>query len=203
MSNKTLQRMPFVRTVARALGRSARPRWRLLETLPKGAVGAEVGVHLGDYSETILAIARPSKLYLIDPWKYETGEDYKTAWYGGASEKDELDARYESVKTRFAAKIASGQVEVLRQDSESALSGFKDGELDFVYIDGNHLYDFVKKDLELSLKKVRPGGFITGDDYTPGGWWKGGVKKAVDEFGWNDAVELKWIERGQFVFQVK
>ena len=72
---------------------------------------------------------------------------------------------------------------MMRRDSESALSEFEDGSLDFVYIDGNHLYEFVKKDLELSLRKMKPGGYITGDDYSPGGWWKGGVKRAVDEFG--------------------
>ncbi len=204
MPTKAFKRTPVVRTLAKAFGMSSSSRWRLLETLPKGTVGAEIGVHLGDFSESILSIARPKKLYLIDPWKYEDSDDYKDAWYGGASEKEqELEERYRSVQSRFSSKIQSGQVVVMRQDSESALNEFRDGELDFVYIDGNHLYDFAKRDLEISLRKVKSGGFITGDDYETGGWWKGGVKKAVDEFGWNENVSLKWIDGRQFVFQVK
>ena len=42
---------------------------------------------------------------------------------------------------------------------------------DWIYVDGNHLYEFVRADLELSLRKARRGGFITGDDYQDGGWW--------------------------------
>ncbi|MDP3697256.1 MAG: class I SAM-dependent methyltransferase, partial [Candidatus Taylorbacteria bacterium] len=38
-------------------------------------------------------------------------------------------------------------------------------ELDFVYIDGNHSYDYVKKDLELYWDKVKKGGALTGDDF--------------------------------------
>ena len=179
-------------------------RLDILDTLPKGAVGAEIGVHLGDYSEQILKVTQPSKLYLIDPWKYESDEEYKTSWYGGEENREtELEERYQSVLGRFSSRIASKQVEVLRASSEDALESLTDDSLDFVYIDGNHLYEFAKMDLELSLKKVKSGGYITGDDYTPGKWWKGGVKKAVDEFGWNDGVKLLWINGKQFVFQVK
>ncbi|MDJ0634304.1 MAG: hypothetical protein QNJ34_14035 [Xenococcaceae cyanobacterium MO_188.B29] len=39
----------------------------LLERLPKNSVGAEIGVHLGDFSEKILEIVKPNKLHLIDP----------------------------------------------------------------------------------------------------------------------------------------
>ena len=175
---------------------------QLLETLPKHAVGAEIGVHLGDFSAQLLRVTQPRKLHLIDPWQYESGDDYAEAWYGGAPERaQELEQRYRSVQSRFAAEIQAGQVVVMRKESESALASFADNSLDYVYIDGNHLYEYVKKDLELSLRKVKPGGYITGDDYTPGGWWKGGVKRAVDEFGWNGEVNLLWLSNGQFVFK--
>jgi hypothetical protein len=168
-------------------------------------VGAEIGVHVGDFSQRILETARPFTLLLIDPWKYEPDPVYDRAWYGGGNSgmAEELEGRYRSVTNRFANQIRSAQVCVLRQDSISALSALSDDYLDFVYIDGNHLYEFVKLDLELSLRKVKPGGYITGDDYGPGNWWDGGVKKAVDEFGWNNGVEMLWIKKGQFAFQKK
>jgi Methyltransferase domain len=65
--------------------------------------------------------------------------------------------RYESVCRRFARYVRTGRVVILRQNSEAALANFEDGSLDYVYIDGNHLYEFVKKDLELSLRKVKMG----------------------------------------------
>ena len=53
---------------------------------------------------------------------------------------------------------------------------------DWIYIDGNHLYDFVKQDLELYYPKVKPGGFLTGDDYGAKGRWGDGVERAVADF---------------------
>jgi methyltransferase family protein len=35
---------------------------------------------------------------------------------------------------------------------------------DWIYVDGDHQYEAVKKGLESYLPKVKPGGFITGDD---------------------------------------
>jgi hypothetical protein len=56
------------RTIVRAMPRSARERRDpLLELMPSDAVCAEIGVHLGDFSERILTFTRPRVLHLIDP----------------------------------------------------------------------------------------------------------------------------------------
>lgn len=52
-------------------------------------------------------------------------------------------------------------------------------DLDFVYIDGNHDYEFVKQDIALYYPKVRNGGVIGGHNFE-GGFI--GVVKAVMEF---------------------
>jgi cephalosporin hydroxylase len=70
-----------------------------------------------------------------------------------------------------------------------------------VYIDGNHVYEFVKSDLELFYRKVKTGGYIAGDDYELGRWWKGGVKRAVDEFLKKMPVELVEIQNYQFILR--
>ena len=36
---------------------------------------------------------------------------------------------------------------------------------DSIYIDGNHEYDFVKKDLENYYPKLKDGGILAGDDF--------------------------------------
>jgi len=175
----------------------------LLDILPKESVGAEIGVHLGEFSKQILDAISPRELHLIDPWEHQTSSIYKTAWYGGGAigGQTELDERYASVIETFSQNIYDQQVKVHRGYSTDILQKFQDQYFDWVYIDGNHLYEYVKKDIELSLQKVKSGGYITGDDYGEGGWWQGGVKKAVDEFANNQAVQLVEIRNSQFIFR--
>jgi hypothetical protein len=175
----------------------------VLEMLPKNSVGAEIGVHQGGFSRQILKVVNPQELHLIDPWKYEESDIYKDARYGGKAKSGQadMDARFEAVRAKFEAEINAGQVIIHRGYSTDELQRFADESLDWVYIDGNHLYEFVKQDLELCFCKIKPGGYITGDDYTEGGWWQGGVKKAVDEFVKKEAIQLVTIRQGQFVLK--
>lgn len=175
----------------------------LLELLPPGSVGAEIGVHQGDFSAVLLEALAPSTLHLIDPWHYEPSPTYQSALYGGRLERgqEEMDQRHDAVLARFAPEIERGQVEVHRGQSADVLAGFPDGALDWVYIDGNHLYEFVAQDLALSLQKTKVGGLVTGDDYTEGGWWEGGVKRAVDERALDDSVRLIVVRNGQYAFE--
>ena len=53
---------------------------------------------------------------------------------------------------------------------------------DLIYIDGNHLFDFVKRDVINSLKFIKQDGIIVLDDYNVVGWWDDGITKAVDFF---------------------
>ena len=184
--------------------RADRPkRSFVVDFLPRDSVGAEIGVHYGDFSAILLQAVAPRTLHLIDPWRHETGPEYARSLYGGRASgaQAEMDARYEGVLERFADEIARGQVIVHRSSSEVALAELPDASLDWVYIDGNHRYEFVVKDLELSLAKVRPGGVVTGDDYAEGGWWDGGVKRAVDELAASGRARLVTIRERQFVFE--
>ena len=40
----------------------------VLRLVPPGGIGLEVGVFRGCFSESICEIAKPRKLYLVDPW---------------------------------------------------------------------------------------------------------------------------------------
>lgn len=196
------------RRIAQLLGlipKQAGGRQFLLDMLPKQSVGAEIGVHMGDFSQHILDTISPRELHLIDPWEHQTSAIYKNAWYGGVAKgaQNEMDKRYAYVCNRFDQQIHAGRVKVHRGYSTDILEQFQDDYFDWVYIDGNHLYEYVKKDLKLSFDKTKSDGFITGDDYTDGGWWEGGVKKAVDEFSRNQAAQLIEIRNAQFIFRKK
>jgi hypothetical protein len=200
------KRVPGARRLARAVGLSrgpASPRRFLLDLLPTDAVGAEVGVHLGGFSAQILEVARPRKLYLIDPWIYRTSGDYTRGLYGGqaADGQELMDQRYHGVLERFDREVRSGRVVVLRATSTEALSEFPDDGLDWIYIDGDHTYAAVAEDLTLSLKRVRPGGLICGDDYGRTGWWGDDVTRAVDEFSERSEVTVLELREGQFALR--
>ncbi len=155
-------------------------RNKILKIVPKDSVCAEIGIWKGDYSKRILNKTNPKKLYLIDPWVFN--KEYKDAVYGGtiAKSQKDMDNIYDFVAKRFKDEIRQGQVELHRNTFEEL--ELPNNYFDWVYIDGDHSYDAVRKDLANAVKKVKEGGFIIGDDYIIGGWWDGGVKKAFDEF---------------------
>jgi len=66
----------------------------------------------------------------------------------------------------------------IRKTSDDAFEELANQQFDVVYIDGNHEYDYVKRDILNYQKLIKPNGFITGHDYEDG--WPG-VEKAVDE----------------------
>jgi hypothetical protein len=181
--------------------------WRsrnfLLEAMLKEAIVAEIGVYKGNFSKKILAMTKPVKLHLIDPWKFEYADVFKRSLYGGWFGKDQqkMDKIFNYVMKKFREEIFKTQVIIHRASSEAAVMGFENNYFDWIYIDGNHLYEFAKKDLEYYYPKVKVGGFITGDDYVKGGWWQGGVKKAVDEFVNKGSIKLVQIKRQQYILQ--
>jgi SAM-dependent methyltransferase len=160
-------------------------RRQLLAMLPQEGVCAEVGTWRGDFAAVILRSRRPRELYLIDPWEYRTEAEYEHASYGGHSEDGQqtMDAMHASVVDRFRAEIDDGRVLLRRARSGDAAASFPDESLDWVYIDADHAYEGVKRDLDAYFRVVKPGGFIAGDDYGHVDRWFGdGVTRAVDEF---------------------
>jgi len=172
----------------------------LLQLLPKFSIGIEIGVNEGNFSERILEIVQPKKLYLVDPWKFEPGESYTA----GEIIQDQkiLDIRHQNVSKKFKNEIKNEQVIISRTISEEILLKFDDNYFDWIYIDGNHFYEFVKKDLELSYNKLKNNGLITGDDYSENDEWSNnGVKKAVDEFINSKKVEVIELKNYQFILK--
>jgi len=178
-------------------------RRRLLDALPKNAVGAEVGTWKGDFAAQLLAATRPQRLYLIDPWEHREEGEYGQALFGGGGEEGRarMEAVHAEVLARFGSEIERGQVLVRRAKSGDAAAEFGEGALDWAYIDGDHTYDAVKADLDAYLRALRPGGMLAGDDYGVPGWWEDGVTRAVDELGASGRCEGPTIIGSQFLFK--
>ena len=172
-------------------------RKRLLRLLPEDSVGAEIGVWKGDFSEQILEIARPKLLHLVDPWSFQP--DFSDRMFGGtvAKSQADMDAIFEGTKARLADHA---NVQYWRMTSDDFFEQFPE-KLDWVYIDGNHFYDWVKRDIENALKVVKPGGYVCGDDYY---WHVDGryqVKEAVRDVLAGTDFRLKVVNE-QFMIRV-
>jgi predicted O-methyltransferase YrrM len=73
-------------------------------------------------------------------------------------------------------------VSIHRACSSAVVQHFEDNYFDWIYIDGNHSYEYVKADLESFLPKIKSGGYLTGDDYLWAPEEQLPVKRAVAEF---------------------
>lgn len=156
----------------------------VLNALPKGGVGVEIGVWKGDFSERILRTAKPLTLHLIDPWVASADANHVAeAWYGsGKVSQGDMDGIYKGVTERFARDIAAQRVRIHRAASAEAMASLEESSVDFVYVDGDHLYEGVRADLEAAFRATKPGGLICCDDYQLGAWWGDGVVRAVHQF---------------------
>ena len=111
-----------------------------------------------------------------------------------------MDNIYKSVCTKFSS---TNNIVIIRKRSTEAAADLDTDILDWVYIDGDHTYRGAKVDLNAYSSKIKLGGYLCGDDYTTGGWWKGGVKKAVDEFlkENNGKFQLVQIKNYQYILK--
>ncbi len=178
-------------------------RKTVLDMLPKGAVGVEIGVWKGDFSAQILRAARPSILHLVDPWLVSDAADRSDqAWYGvGKMSQSGMDAICNEVAARFASEIASGQVRLHRADATEALGALEPETVDYVYVDGDHAYEGVVSDLAQAFRVTKANGFICCDDYLLGAWWKDGVVRAVHELLVAERVTVEYKADTQIVLK--
>ncbi len=149
-------------------------RRKLLGDMPKDGRCAEIGVWNGDFSAEILEYAEPKELTLIDPWGL-LAEGPSTDWnHKKHGNSDAMDTMFQHVSKKFDGE---DRVNICKGFSEDILNRYPDDYFDWVYIDGNHQYEFVKADVELCFRKVRDGGVIAGDDFL----WERSGRKHVRE----------------------
>lgn len=69
-------------------------------------------------------------------------------------------------------------VKDIKKNSWDASNDFEDESVDFIFIDADHKYESVVKDIQSWLPKLKKGGMMSGHDFTQP---TAGVKKAVEE----------------------
>jgi hypothetical protein len=142
--------------------------------------GAEIGIYRGSYSKILLRAIPGLHLTGVDLWDIYPG--YKD--FGKTDIKD--------AETEAREVVAPYNCTIIKDWSDKAADQIEDGSLDFVFIDGNHNYEWCVWDIAKWSKKVRKGGIIYGHDYddysTHRRWKEMQVVPAVN--GWMEAKKI-------------
>lgn len=116
--------------------------------------GAEIGVAEGINALTICKSILEVELYAIDLWD---------TYYRGTTKLKNREMQNEALALAHE-KLDPYNVAFIHKPSMEAIKDFSKGCLDFVYIDGNHEFDYVMEDLIEWSRIVKSGGIISGHD---------------------------------------
>jgi len=143
----------------------------------------EIGCYQGE--STTIWCKNFKKVYAIDPWV--DGKGYDNNDIASRQMSNAVEQGFDSRLKKY------GNFKKIKNFSYEVINEFEDESLDFVYIDGEHTYDGVKKDIELYLPKVKKGGYIGGHDYKPK--WQGVIDAVDERFDSPDRVfdDNSWI----------
>jgi len=146
----------------------------LCRELPSGLVGLEIGSFAGESAELFLASGKFGVLYCVDPWSDEQEAVHKAEFrFDGRHSQDGRVIKCKGILKDHFRQLP---------------------EMDFIYIDGDHKYVPVMRDIGQAMLLLKPGGILAGHDcaeYCPG------VVRAVDEY-FNEVMKLKdssWMVR--------
>jgi hypothetical protein len=128
---------------------------------------AEIGVYRGAFAARILASCPAIRTYyMIDPWRHLDD------WNKPANRDDAAFERLFQEAMDATSEHAERRV-VLRGRTTEVIDRIPDGALDFAYVDGDHTLRGITADLVRVYPKIRPGGWIGGDDFARSIWQHG------------------------------
>ena len=184
--------LKHARTVAALLATVRRPNVPL--------VAAEVGVYRGRTSAYLLANVPDLHLVMVDPWRAPPADsEYALTGDGCAL----LDQPAQDENRQVALETTQPWWErrtLVIEPSVDGAARFADGHFDLVFIDAAHDFNNVRADIRAWWPKVRPGGILSGHDYSMRRK-HAGVPKAVDAFVAAEGLPLEfgngkvWIVR--------
>jgi len=156
-----------------------------------GLVGnaVEVGVWHGGFARHNLRTWHGRRYYMVDAWQHRSNDSsFDKNDVGSGSWEYHLNVANDAT----APWLESGRAVIVRRLSEAAAASFADEFFDFIYVDANHEFGGVDRDLRLWWPKLAPGGMMAGDDFADAHdffsrsrahvHYKWGVKSAVASF---------------------
>lgn len=129
----------------------------------KGCSSSYMGVELHNSGKTI-------RFDCVDTWNGTVNDPVHDV---------DTDVQQKTLYEKFLANTerVKDYINPVRMDSLEAAATYEDGSLDFVFIDADHTYEAVKKDVDAWFPKVKNGGILAGHDYA----WCEDVRNAVHD----------------------
>ena len=150
---------------------------------PDGTI-VELGAWKGRSSAFLVVEAKNKspniKIHIVDTW---LGSGEHTAGL--------TDGLYE----KFISNMAplNGHYQAHRMTTDDAAPLFEDGSLDAVFIDADHTYEAVKRDVANWMPKVRKGGILAGHDYVH--TWPGVIQAVNESISGFSTMEQCWFKQ--------
>src|SRR5579864_527242 len=124
----------------------------------------EIGVYQGDFAAAVLQRCESvTKYYMVDPWRHLDD------WNKPSNRNDDVFERFFQ-ETKAKTDFAESRRVILRGKTTDVIDRIPNGELDFAYVDGDHTLRGIAIDLIRVYPKVKVGGFVGGDDFSPTMW---------------------------------
>ncbi len=141
----------------------------------------EIGIFKGDFFDFIINNCKPAQIDGVDLFE---GVTYSGNADGNNLEYYDIGKAFIELSNKYSDKPS---IKLHKSDSNAFFKNVENNYYDIVYIDGDHSYEGVKRDLENAFTKVKNGGYIMGHDYEMNmakahNIYNFGVKRAVDEF---------------------
>lgn len=150
-----------------------------IKRLQGDVTGIEIGTCRAESTYLILdQCPNVSKLYTIDPY---LGYD---DWAGELSQ--ETMSKFEDIAHKNMAKFGD-RVEFIksRSDDPKAIDLFKNEQVDFIFVDGDHSEEATYQDISNYYPKLRSGGLFSGHDYN-----LDAVRAAVERFRTENKIRI-------------
>lgn len=146
-------------------------RTELYKLLPDKCIVVELGTAEGYSASDMCLWLNLKKIYVVDAWRTLSvvGDGgYNQEWH---------NKNYEAAMNRL--EPFNDKVEVLRGITYLMADHVNDNSIDLLYIDADHSYEGVMKDLDAWYPKVKSGGVVAGHDFLNLSY---GVNRAAKEF---------------------
>lgn len=131
-----------------------------------GGMTLEIGCYEGAGTNVINEVFRPSVQICCDPWD---------------SNYEDINFHFKNQYENFKHNTQDLTIVEMRKPSDEMFAEISPG-FDFIYIDGDHHYEQVARDLNNALNVLRIGGLCLIDDYQWGEATHNPVRRAVNEF---------------------
>jgi predicted O-methyltransferase YrrM len=136
-------------------------------------VGSWFGKSTNHLIKKILESKKDIKLTTIDTFKGSESSELDKVVVDAFSG----DIFYEFIENTIISNNYDS-FDIIKDTSKNASNNFKNSSIDFLMIDADHSYESVTTDIKTWFNKIKPGGYIAGDDY---GVFDS-VTKAVDDY---------------------